>query len=199
VKGLFHRTWGSIKQFFAVITEFLLSFVNVWDVSIDDFQKIHDDVQTCIANSRLEVEKLRSFKFDPKWKTRVINVPIAIDQVKDFVDLLTKDFVERLKQIEQPVHDLVLIWKNEQITKNLAQDQGVSGMSRAVHWLNEVQTTIHQIADAVHSASELTQLFNDITDKIKSAEPLFLQQGNSRQWITKHERQRVRAGQQTAP
>jgi hypothetical protein len=125
---------------------------------------------------------VQHFKIDVHWKSRVINVPKAVQQVKQLVYDLTTGLKEKVQTIEQPfvtfAHDLKLIAETP-------PDPNVSALARGI---NEVQTfvtqlniLVGQVAAAIQASLSLTELFDRVLQDLQHLEDLFLQQKNRRQ------------------
>ena len=195
------RLSSSFGQFFSKIGGIVTVAANAAtgaDELIAKIQAIVQDWEDMKQNLKDEVEKLKNFEFDPKWKTRVINVPIAIDQIRELLDEVfnqTRDKIEDIIQPLKAVHDFELLKESATATAGAQGDQP-SKLAKALETAGEivsfVQKALSDVQSSFDSAKDLTALFEDITDKIKNAESLFLQQGNSRQ--RKSEKAFVRVG-----
>jgi hypothetical protein len=179
-----------VGSFLGGIRDFFLSFVNVWQVSTDDIEKILTDYQELRANLQVELKKLKHFSFDPKWKSRVINAPIAIDAMRDLAETVSQTLVDKVRAVIEPLHELVLVFKSEQAS--LQGPDSPSKIARAVSFLHSVETALQQTAQAFDAAKDLSEMFLSLTDTIEHLDTLFLQQGNSRKTLT--EKSFVRIG-----
>jgi hypothetical protein len=115
----------------------------------------------------------------PEWKTRVINVPRAMEAVHDMIELIRDDLFTRAEDCITPLHDLVLIWKSEKASIESSMDKP-NAMVRASSFLHSVETAIHQVRSAMDAAKDVTELATEITDKLNGLDLIFLQQGNPR-------------------
>lgn len=144
-----------------------------------------DNITGIVANyrtgrSQIEdgVERLKNFQFDPRWKTRVINVPIAIEAIVALYDEVFGDFKERLGQIIEPVHQLQLIFHADKEQAGLTEVP--SGLSRTAVKIDEIATMIAQIKTATDTALTFTQAFDDIIINLETLDAIFLGQTNPR-------------------
>ena len=165
------------------------------DDDLADLRAIIDDWIEIQKNFKTEVQKLKDFKFNPHWKTRVINVPIAIEQVKDLIDEIFHQVIDRVKDIIQPIEDSVNAAQIVQSTRPVAGVGEPTGFART---LNKAETLAGYIRfgfqesrKAFDAAKELTELFLDITHRIEKLEDVFLQQGNPRKRVTGTSSERV--------
>ena len=189
VKDFGKNLWDELKSVLSAVTSFLSSFFDVWSVTTDDFAQIHSDFTELEQNVQAEIEKIKNFSLEPHLRTRVINVPKAIEAVHDFIDLIRDDLFGKLKDVVEPIHELVLIWQTEKAQLSDTMDKP-SGMARAASFLHSVETAVSQVRRAMDDAKDITQLALDITDKLNGLDLLFLQQGNPRVRVKKTVSQR---------
>jgi phage-related protein len=190
IKDFGSALWDELKTVLSAVASFLSSFFDVWSVTTDDFAQIHSDFTELEQNVKAEIEKIKNFSFEPHLKTRVINVPKMIDAVHDLIELIRDDLFGKMKDVVEPIHELVLIWQTEKAALSDTLDKP-SGMVRAASFLHSVETAISQVRRAMDDAKDITELALEITDKLNGLDVLFLQQGNPRQRVKKTVSQRV--------
>jgi archaellum component FlaC len=138
-------------------------------------QHLFTTVDSIIANVAREIDQLKNFKFDPKWKTRVINAPIAVEQTRNFVS----DIVDTVKDdFAQLKDDLAAV---KQIFQDIKSAGAVSGIGGIVNVINEINTFLEAVSNAVDRFSNIVDMVRQIREEIEGLESLFLQQGNQRQ------------------
>jgi hypothetical protein len=179
IKDFGKNLWDELTTVLSVIGTFLSSFFNVWEVSTTDLEQIHTDFTELQQNVKAEVEKIKTFSFQPKWRTRVINVPKALEAVHDIVELIRDDLFTAFQDVVDPIHDLVLLYNTEKAQLQSSMDKP-NGLVRASSFLHSVETAIHQVRTAMDAAKDVTELSLEITDKLNGLDLLFLQQGNPR-------------------
>jgi len=179
LKDFGKNLWDELKSVLSAIGSFLSSFFDVWTVSTDDLSQIHTDFTELQKNVQAEVAKIKTFSLQPKFKTRVINVPKAVEAVHDIVELIRDNLFGALKDVVDPIHELVLIYQTEKAELEGSVDKP-NGLARATSFLHSVETAIHQVRVAMDAAKDVTELANDITDKLNGLDLIFLQQGNPR-------------------
>jgi hypothetical protein len=155
-----------------------------------DMQRIHTNLTALTANLKSEGQKLKDFKFQPKWNQRVINVPKAIEHIKQLADDVMNGWRERIDKLEAPVKSFVAVFKQEAEPDPLGDKP--AAVTRVAVKIGHVVTLVHQLADASDEIVKIEALFTTIREDIETLEPLFLQQGNSR--ATKREKAFVRIG-----
>lgn len=180
VKDFGSNLWSEIKTVTAAIFSFLGSFVGSINASVDDINQIIDDWNEIKEGIQAEIQKIKDFQFHPKLKSRVINVPIAIDQMHGFAEDLRSFFTEKIQSLIDPIHDLVQEIKADAASIQSTGDKP-SALARAATISHGIETSIHQIRQAMDAAKDLSDLANKITDNLSGLDPLFLQQKNPRQ------------------
>jgi hypothetical protein len=179
IKQFGQNLWAELQTVYSAVANFATK--SVVDVSgvLSDLQGIHDDWIEMKANLQVEIEKLKNFQFDVRWRTRVINVPIAIDQVRNLIDEIFHGLIDKLDQVVAPLQDLS--GKIQELTrKQSATEDQVTALAKIEGGIAFVQTAIHDTRQAMDSVKDLSELFLDITNRIESGSDLFLQQGNPR-------------------
>jgi hypothetical protein len=179
IKQFGQNLWAELQTVLnAVGSFFSKSVVDITGV-LNDLQAMHDDWQELKANLQEEVEKLKTFKFDVRWKTRVINVPIAIEQIQNLIDEIFKQLIQKLDDVFEPLKDLAGQVQELTRTQSASEDQ-VTMLAKVQGGIGFVQIAIHNTRESFDAAKDLSELFLDITNRIESGSDLFLQQGNPR-------------------
>jgi len=179
LKGVGSSVWNELRSIFSAIGSFVSK--SVVDVSgiLADLQRIHDDWIELRANLQLEVQKLKSFQFDVKFKSRVIHVPTAIDQIRDLIDEIFHQLIDKVDEVLDPLKDLK--GEIQELTrKQTASEEQVTALAKVEGGIGFVQIAIRDTAAAMDSVKDLSELFLDITNRIETGSDLFLQQGNPR-------------------
>lgn len=179
------RIWQAVLSFFSSIFS---AEVNVLD-HVNSIVRNFQDGKAAITDG---INMIRNFHFDPRWKTRVINVPIAIEQVQEIYAALFSDFSERLRVLVEPVHQLSLIFHAER--ENPDPLGGPSALARTAVKVDEIATMIAQLDDASKVALDFANLFDEIVGDLETLDVIFLSQRNKRRWVTEaHSRIRLGA------
>jgi len=128
-------------------------------------------------NIRLEYGHLKSLKFDPKFKNRVINAPKAIEQTRSFVQNL-------VGEVSDAFHSLI---SNLRAITGIAHEVGGLGTEKSgqgvIHILNDItklKNFIGEINQFFQSLNSFVESLRKIRDELETLDTLFLQQGNSR-------------------
>lgn len=183
IRDLFNSIFGAVGRFFDSLFQSEIHIVDNLQHIVDKFN------ETKLAIER-EVKLVRDFKFDPKWKSRVINVPVAINQIQMLVSHVADTFKGKLETLKAPIHDLALIFKAE--SAPASDQEKPSAISRAAVKVDEISTMIEQLAKAMDVVSDFAHFAEDITQQLESLDALFLSQGRTqkKQTLTIRKRQR---------
>lgn len=183
ISGLFRSIIGAAGRFFDSLFQ---SEIHI----VDNLQHIVDKFNETKLSIEHEVKLIREFEFDPHWKSRVINVPIAIEQIKTLVSHVADTFKGKLETLKAPIHDLSLIFKAE--AAPASDQEKPSAIARAAVKVDEIATMIDQLAKAMDVIADFTHLAEDITKEIQNLDSLFLSQGRTqkKQTLTIRKRQR---------
>lgn len=174
---------GAIARFFGSLFQAEVNIVDNLHRIVEAFDETKDSIER-------EVQKIKEFKFDPKWKTRVISVPQAVDQIKDLVDTVVAGFKDKIAEIRAPIHDLSLIFKAEALESQSIADQP-SKLAKVGVKIDEIATMIDDLADAMESVKDMAELFEKITEDIQSLDEVFLPQGKTKQLVDVSYRKRT--------
>jgi methyl-accepting chemotaxis protein len=156
---------------------------------VDNLQHIVEKFDETKAAIEHEVQLLHDFQFNPHWKSRVINVPIAVDQMKTLIATVVNAFKGKFELFKAPIHDLALIFKAE---SQPASDQDKpSALARTAVKIDEIATMIKQLAKAMDEVANIAHVFETVTEQLQSLDSLFLSQGRpqKKQTLTIRKRQ----------
>lgn len=166
----------------AQLAEAALQFLFQADnLTVNSIEAIAKDVRRLGASLKSESDRVKNFKIDIHWKSRVINVPIAIDNFKKLIEDLSVGLKDKIQTIEQPfidfVHDAKLIAEtppDPQISKIAI------GFSELEHFVSSLNKLVGEIASALQASLSLTELFDRVINDIQHLDDLFLTQKSKR-------------------
>lgn len=173
----FKSLGGWIMKLFSSVEQQEVGFVQF-------FLDIKNDCNAFVMN----LKNFESFDFDPKWKTRVINVPRAIDGFQQLWDIVRNDLVDKFSVV---VDKLKVIEETLSGSTNEALGEGPSAAGNAVSKLATISILAGNFKDALHEALDIESTLVDLKNRVESLDDLFLPQDKSRKWQTVHIRQRV--------
>jgi hypothetical protein len=162
---------------------------------IADLEAIIADWTEMKENITEEIQKLKDFEFDVRWKTRVINVPIAIEQIKDLIDEIFHQLRDRIQTTVQSFEDVV---ESIKILRKQPPVVGAGEPTGFARTINKAETAagyirfgFQETRAAFDAAKDVTELFVDITERVRTAEDVFLSQKNKRQRVKAEATRRV--------
>lgn len=176
IRNLFSSVVGALGRFFDSLFQAELQVE-------DNVKKLHENFLKLKDNVPKQVQRVKDFKFDPKWRTRVINVTIAIEQMRSLVIEVATGWHDRIDAFRDPLHEFVLIFKAEAQSTTDPQQQ-VSAVSKAAVKVDEIATLIAQLAQASDTLVEIDKMFDDVLDFFEKLDQFFLQQKNKRKVVT---------------
>jgi methyl-accepting chemotaxis protein len=152
-------------------------FTNVSGI-IDDVDALIHDLAVLVFNIKKEIDKLKAFKFEPKWKTRVINVPAAIDKTRELVTSVADEIHTAFQTLHGNLQSIITA---RQRHKAEGGDTGVAGI---LSLMTEIRNFVRETDNAIKSLDSFVNAIREITDELEGLDTLFLQQGNPRQRVT---------------
>jgi hypothetical protein len=147
------------------------------------FFSIKDDVTAFVRN----LERFKTPKFDPKWKTRVINVPRAYEGITELIDIILHGFRDKFRELIHSIETVVNVL--EQSAKG-AQDDGPSGIANVQEKLATLKLAVVDFQKAFHTALEIETMLLDVKERLETLEDLFLPQGSSKTTVDVRYRKR---------
>ena len=151
------------------------------NLTTDKISAIAADIRRLGASIKVETDRVKAFKIDVRWRSRVINVPIAVDNFKQLLSELTTGLREKLQTIERPFLDF------KETVKLLAAPPSDPGVSKLASSFSEVENFIAalnvlvgDLATAIQDSLSLTALFDRVLQDIQHLDDLFLSQKSTR-------------------
>jgi len=155
---------------------------------LSDTQKLVSDVETVIQD-------IKTFEINPKWNSRVISAPKAVEHIKELYDVPIR--------IANDIKDLVkLLREKVQPTEFKVEDvEELDGVPAKVAKAGEkILGFVTLIVDALVSIESMVADLGDIVDAVKTTledlkglDALFLPQNSTKKTVDKHFRTRIRS------
>ena len=149
----------------------------------DVFTRIEDDTHHLIET----IKDLKKFDFDPKWNTRVILVPKAIEGIQDIFDIVVHGLREKFEELEQAIFTLKGALR---VPPKQPDPQGMLANITVI--FGRIDKALQVFEAAYKKLTELVDMIDDVKQRIETLDDLFLQQQNPRSWETVHVRRRIR-------
>lgn len=154
---------------------------------LDQVDSTIADGTILVENVRQEARRIRKFRFDPKWKTRVINAPRAVESTRDLVadvgDTISTAFHAFITNVRA-------ISRTAKGTERDPSGHG-EGVGKILGILNEIKLVINEIDLLFKDLNNFLDVLRRVTDELESFDTLFLPQGNKGPKITVDYRKRV--------
>jgi hypothetical protein len=182
--------WAWFQRLFQQISHAVITGARDVD---DNSTRIVSTYEQIIVDSKNLVtflHDLQHFDFNPKWKTRVINVPRAFDAINELFDLLFHGLRDRFQVLENAVTDL----KNGLEGKGPGQQfpDGTSAMGKVVSYVGDIDVAWREFGTAYHAAVDLVSLVDQLKQRIETLDDLFLPQDSVKKTVDEHYRKRQR-------
>jgi hypothetical protein len=173
-KGFFGDLFGKLGAIFTAIGNFLKSF---WDSETKFFQFFFS-LQDSVEKARQQIDDFKHWEFDvDQFRTRVISVPRAWEQVKelkaDVVDLYTG----KLQKLEGELKQFLAQFQPSSSPPVGADADALANTSLKI---NQVVAALNAVATILEDILDFTQAIDDIKKKLQDINTFTLQQGNSR-------------------
>jgi len=161
---------------------------------------VFDRVESAVLNAReaiqAEIRFWKNIKRDgpkAKWKTRVIVVPVAIDNIKDLIDELLHGIHDRIVDIHEAVRTLAnVVHPPGPPHENGGAEAQAGAIANAQAWLTTIKLAMDDLAKTIEKTSDLVQFLHSLRERITNLDDVFLPQNNPRKWETRHDRARIR-------
>jgi hypothetical protein len=153
---------------------------------------VGDFIKTCIAafsNAKYTLSQLSHFDFNPKFNTRVMNIPRAREGINELWNEIRHGLIDKFKEIEDAVQAL----RNNFLHGGSLHEPGEPGLAAAVDKLQDVHAFLLQLGDLVTKVVDMTIIINDIKHRIETLDDLFLSQGTTKKVVDEHYRKRQRS------
>jgi len=151
------------------------------NLTLDKIDAIAKDIKRLGASLQTEAKRVKDFKIDIHWKSRVINVPIAVKNFQDLINDLSVGLKEKVQTIEQPFKDFV---HDAKLLAEVPVDPQVSriatGLSEVEHFVSSLNKLVGEVASALQASLSLTSLFDRVIQDIEHLDDLFLSQKSKR-------------------
>jgi len=155
------------------------------NLTAEKMDEISTDVLALAKNLDVEIDRVRNFKIDIHWKTRVINAPKAIEGFQDLFHRVTTGLRDKIIEIARPFNDFKATLH---LLSTPPSDFGVSRLSLAFteveNFIAALNILVGDVGQSIKDASELTDLFDRVLQDIQHLEDLFLPQSSHREKTT---------------
>jgi hypothetical protein len=179
IKQFGQNLWAELQTTLSAIGNFFTNYFSAAERIGNSIESLCTRVDALVLNTQKAIQEIKDFKFDPKWKTRVINVPIAIDQVRNFISKVPQELADKFKALAVDMRGLKdgLHAVAGQVS---GEGGGGAGLIKVISWMSLLDQSFQRLQEFVDDLSTVVQDLRDITFEIEKLDTLFLQQGNPR-------------------
>jgi hypothetical protein len=157
------------------------------NLTVASIENILTEIKALAFNLQLEMDRIRRFKIDVKWKTRVISVPRAVTATKLLFRNLTTGLKDKIDDIAKPFEDFAAIARAELATSGFIDPIGgqqeskiVSAFTKLEDFITSLNNLVGDVSKALQQAANFVDLFDQLLQEVEHLETFFLQQGNPR-------------------
>ncbi len=158
------------------ITSFVLGVAGI-SVQVEN---IITDIELLVEHVRKEVKDIQDFKVNPKFKTRVINAPKAMERTKELVTTVPESLRSAFVSLKSNLKAIV----KPGIAQGIAQRgvlPGEAAGGRAIFQaLNKVKLLLGEFSLFVKSLDKFVEALRAITEELQTFDTIFLPQTNKR-------------------
>lgn len=155
---------------------------------VDVFSKLEADTLNLINS----INDLKHFRFDPKWKTRVISAPRAVDGIQEIFDLVVHGIRDKFSELHQSLITLRAALEGHSIGHFGGSVEPAGRLTKVVDWIGAVYVGLQAFEAAYKSATDLVNIIDDVKQRIETLDDLFLPQGNPKTTVDISYRKRER-------
>jgi len=134
-----------------------------------------------------DLRQFSTFDFNPKFKTRVVSIPRAIDGGNDLYHTIKDDLLHKLEDVVQTVEGL----RRDITNGGSLHEPGENALQSASNFLADIHAFLLRMGDAVTKIVEVATILADIKQRIETLDDLFLPQGKPKITVDKHYRSRI--------
>jgi hypothetical protein len=177
------RSLGTgIRGLYGLLTSLWAKVLDVKNKTLSLFADIH----ALISGVEQVVNDIRNFDINPKWNSRVISVPKAVDQIKQLYEVPNRIIVD--------VKDLIEILKTK-IEPMEVEPTDVEGLDelplkltkvgeRAFAWVTLILDALLAIENAVADLNDIVDQLRQTLEDLQGLDALFLPQGRPKTTVS---------------
>ena len=154
---------------------------------IETYDSIGSDVERFLAS----IKDLKKFDFDPKWHTRVVLVPQAIEGMQDLFDIIIHGFRDKFEDLHQALLELNDALHHKHTLRTSAG--GAALVGAMVEEVGNTSTALRAFRLAFKDAVDIVAMLDDVKKRVETLDDLFLPQTNPRKYVTEKLRKRIRS------
>ena len=142
------------------------------------FSDVVDAFVESSERAKQQLQDFQHFDLNPKFRTRVISVPKAIEGAQDLWDAIRNRLIAQFTTIVDETRGVI-----EALKHLPARGPGESTLQHAALILSIIHALNEKTAQIVREVLDFTQTIDDIKTRIETFDDLFLSQDNPRQRV----------------
>jgi hypothetical protein len=170
----------------------IFSFLLGIDEIFNSVESLLHDLNILVFNIKTEVDKIRRFRHDPHWKSRVINVPDAIKKTKDLIVDVAHEIHEAFVSLQTNIKGIIAEYKATR--HGTGGGHGEAGVAAIVTLLTAIKNFVVEVDNSIKAMNSFVDALRKITEELEGLDSLFLQQGNPRTLVAQEKRPYIRVG-----
>jgi len=186
---MFKNIFKGIGNLLSEIQTFFTNFFSAADRVEARVKTLTDNIDALIKNTETEIQNFKDFKFDPKWKTRVINVPIAIEQIKEFIVNVPEDLIDTLKKASGDLRALFNLFEHGPPGTSPAETAGA--LSHVVGFASAIDQAFEVLEGMVDDLTSIVDDIKQLREQVEGLDAFFLSQGRPRKFLTERSYKRI--------
>jgi methyl-accepting chemotaxis protein len=183
--GSLMAIWNALGHVYEYVRNFLNHILTL-------FQRIH----ALISDIETEINEIKNFEFDPRWRTRVISVPVAYEKLHRLATEIPSEVVNAVKDLVQQLRSKFEAAPEKFDAEELESDlkllpEKLAKMGEKVlAWVTLITDAITSISAAVDDLQTLVSDFREIRQDIENLDAIFLPNRGPRKFVDIHYRKR---------
>lgn len=192
--------WAWLQSIFnAVFNALPAPLRRLWQFLVDFKTKtlgIFDNIHTLVSSVETEVNAIRNFQVDIKWRTRVISAPVAVQTIQDFFTAFP-DIIDQIKSLAEEVRNKINV---PETTFNPDEVEGlrlrptklIQIGEKLAGWASLIIDALSTIEQAIDQLQAIVNDVHTIRTTIENMDGIFLPQGNPKKTVDERYRKRQR-------
>jgi gas vesicle protein len=158
-----------------------------------------DRIKTLVTDIETEIQAIKDFEFDPRWRTRVISVPVAYQQLHRLAVDIPSEITTAVKDIIEQIRTKVEAGTGEtgdfdvedlEADLKLLPEKLAKAGEKILGFVTLITDAVLSISALVDDLQTLVTDFSEIRQDIENLDAIFLPTGRPRRAVDVHYRKR---------
>lgn len=178
--------WTWLKRLWNALVDAVLRTSSHAAETVEKHFDLYTALEADTLNLMNAVRDLERFTFDPKWNTRVINVPRAMEGMQEIFDIVLHGFRDKFANLHQS-----LITLKAALHKPHWDPNPQSRLTAIVDIIGQLEVGLRAFEESYKQLTDIVQTVDDVKKRIETLDDLFLPQGRRKETGDFHYRKRV--------